>query len=759
MGLRKFEQADDITQEQLEGLAANDNNIDSGTIKDINDIRKTMETEMAKAKMDGILSEKDADELQQELTRSSADKGAVMQVANKVKNVINENKSLLDTFVKGLTSERDIGDKLVVDDHIRQFKALSTEEKRTYVKNLRKNLDWVNTLYQEVLKHSPEKLDQFRRMSGKEKKDYVEELKKRSGNIAAYRKLIENNREHFSKESEAEYMTQFKELKTVAEQERWIKDFPKEIERKAEVTNKFKAFPPEFQAKFPEFLEARRTQRLVILQKMERALEEAHLDVLNNDPNAKHFSEKDRTEAMKWWKVSSVDIRVLMLKSLPGHLKKTAELSAKYEKMDDTVRLDVQQKMGFTSFYELDFATKTKVIEEGRKLGESGDKLTVQYEGKLRDAVAKKYMAKTTYDSFMKEFKDLPTEEKAEWVQKFETHELAKRREITERFQNEVPADLQAKNAGFYEQGYHDRVKILAKLLGVDENDVNAGMSEAEKSAEKTAAIEQLANQAQKLEREGNNAASRDLKQEKWGEALIAYEKLLKLDPADEIAASNHQRLSAKFIKTFPDAEIPKDNTDQTLNEHEVDEALERTKQGGVMKEKMKRQTIAEELTDLAAKSEQYNANTFDSRMKNKHLGTEFDRELNEELLAHTGGEMVLNKDGTAETIQTVDVKNIHKLEANEIHGLKHEVVTHRGDKGQNVHNLQLNNRESGQILNARTAKEQTEKQKEKLQQELAEQAAIALKARGKKLTKKDMDDLYEAAANDSMYVKLQEAA
>ncbi len=749
----RLENHDDITEEQIESLAVNDSGIDATTIEDINDIRRDIGEEMSKARMDGILNEKDANELQRELDRNSTDKQSIIQVANKVKSVIDENKNLIDNFVQGLTSERNIDNKLIVEDHLKRFKALSTEEKKTYVKNLRGNLDWLETLYKEVLQHSPEKVSDFRRMTGKEKKAYVEELKKRSENIKTYRGLIEANREHFSKESEEEYMTQFKELKTVAEQQRWIGEFSGEIKRKAEVTEKFKAYPREIQDKFPSFFEARRNQRHIILQKMEKALEESHLDVLNNDPNAKYFSEKDRAEAMKWWRQSPTETRIIMLKSLPGHLKKTAEISKKYEAMSDGVKLDVQKKLGFNNFYQLDFEEKTKAVEEAQKLHESGEKMAVEYGARLKDAVAKKYMSQATANDFMKEFKDITVAEKHDWMEKFETHELAKRKEVTEKFRTDVPKDVQEKNAAFYEMGYHDRVKLIGKLLGIEESEM---AEESPESTEKGKMIAGLSNEAMQSEREGNNAVNADLKKRKWAEAIHAYEKLLKLEPDDDIAKSNHQRLVAKFKTTFPDTTIPEEQPERNLSDTETSQALEKAKQGEVMKAKIKHQTIADEITGLAAKSELYNANTVDSRKKEKHLGTEFERELNEKLIGHTGGNMVLTKEGKAQTINKVDVKQVGKLN---VYELQKEVTKNRGEKGRNLHHLQLNNRDSGELVNAKKAREKVDQQQDKLQKELAARAARSLKERGEKLNQKDIEKLNTEAANDDLRVKLQDAA
>jgi hypothetical protein len=752
---RKLEN-DEIDPKLLDAVASKNNELNADGAKNIQEIRKELAEEMKKARMDGILNEKDVMEFDREIQRNSADQKGIVQVAGKVKSVIAENKELLDSFVKGLTSDREIDQKLDVEDHIRQFKALSTEEKKKYVTNLGNNLAWVNKLYQEVKKYAPEKADQFRVMTGKEKKAFVEELRERVKNTDKYQELIAANREHFSKESEHEYMTQFKELKTVAEQEQWIRDFSKEIERKGETVKKFKAFPVELQVKFPQFFEARRNQRNVILQNMERTMEEDHLNTLNNDPNAKHFSEKDRAEAIKWWKQASIPVRTAMLKNLPEHLKKTAALGQKYEAMSDVVKLDVQKKLDFTSFYDLNFEQKTKAVEAGQKLAENGDKLTAGYEAKLKDAVAKKYMGKATLDSFMKEFKEQADAEKTDWVNKFETHELPKRQEITEKFQKEVPKEEQDNNAQFYEMGYSDRVKLLAKLLGisVEQADVEKPSSE---SAEKDQRIEHMSTQAMTLERAGSSAADRETKKDKWGKAIQLYGKILDVAPDDEIAQANYDRLVTKFTQTFPNEVITETDDDRTMDTHLMDELLEKASGGSTMEEKRKRLTIVKNLQQFEESSELRNANTFDATQKTARFSSQFERDLNSRLAEHSGGDIMLDRDGKGREIRKVDARRINSMNASDVFKLQREVVQNRGEKSKKVDHIQMYNQADGKLMNSSQSRVQVEKLENELRSEAARRAAQVAEARGRKLNKEELKALEKRAANTNMEVDLQQ--
>jgi|GEM_PF-4295756 len=787
MAARKLENVTDFDDQQLDALANNDNGIDANTLQEMQHIRQDMAAEMSKAKMEGILNDKDYQELQRELDSSSSDKKAIDQAVVKVKSVIGENKKLIDNFVSRLTGEKNIDQKIVVEDHIKLFKNFSLQEKRDYLNEvsnsrdtLKSKLAWVETLYQAVSKYAPDQVDAFRRMNNVEKKAFAENLEKKAKNAEKYEKLITEQGALFSEESKKEWMTKFKDL-NVKEQETWIAEFGKETQNKKSIAAKFEAFPSEIRGQFEsDFNKGRSKERQVILQNMMRAMEEKHLGVLNGDPNAKHFSQADRAETMKWWgeytnkfrtaskpedMKAAMDVLNAMLKGLPDNLKKTAEISKKYEAMEPAVlKLDVQQKLGFTDFYNLNFEQKTKAIEAGEKIKESTEQLTTQYKGKLDDAVKNKYMSAKTRDEFMKEFSnDCSFTDKQKWDQQFETSELAKRKKITVQFQEEVPKDVQEANKDFYELGYSDRAERLGKLLGVDAAQLTAEADEAgesNESSEKTQKIERLSNDATRLEREGSNAASKEDKKEKWGRAIQMYGKILDLDPDDEIAAAGYDRLVSKFTKTFPNEGIPAmaDDEDE-MTDREMDEALDKAARGTVMQEQRKRLTIAKGLNDLAAKSELLNANTFDSKNKKGRFDNEFDRALNEQLAEHTGGEKILNRDGKAQQVQNVDVKNITKAETNDIFKLQKEVTKNRGEKSTKADHIQMRSRETGQIQNSKTAAAQIENLEDQIQTQAAERAAQSLKGRGQDMNQEQLKALKKRAANTNMEVELQQAS
>ena len=357
-------------------------------------------------------------------------------------------------------------------------------------------------------------------------------------------------------------------------------------------------------------------------------------------------------------------------------------------------------------------------IEEGGKIKETSNLLVSKYKAKIDDAVSNKYMAKSSGEAFMKEFtKDCDLGEKMDWDSKFETHELAKRKAVTEQFRNEVPKDLQEANQDFYELSYTDRTERLAKLLGVDVDAVN-DKAEAKEGTEKAQRIERLSNDANRLEREGMTAENRDAKKEKWTQALHTYQKLLKIDPEDDIAQSNYDRLISKYNKAFPNEGIPAMDEEDEITEQQFDAMLDRATTGSVMEENKKRLNIMKELVDREHTSENKNNQTFDTTKKQGRFQTEFERELNAKLVEHTDGEKIMNRDGKAQEVQQVDIRKMGSLEQNQVYNLQRQVTQTRGEKATKVDHIQFADEQSGQKMNANTARELLKKEEAKVKKE-----------------------------------------
>ena len=291
--------------------------------------------------------------------------------------------------------------KTAIENEISEFLAKSPDEQRKYERGLADNLKVLDELYEKVTKLAPDKVQEFKNTT-RGKIEFVQKiLKEREANKKTYQDLIEGNAELFSKESKDEWIKEFENLSGDAEQKRYIAEFQKQIDAKKSVMKTFKAFPEAIQKKFEaQFAKARRPERTVVLQDMERALEEEVLNVLNSDPNAKHFSEIERASAMKTFKSKKIEERTEMFGLIRGMLKYNAGMSKKYEDLEPEIKLEVQERMGFTNYYQLSFEDKTKAIETGEKMKEPNARVENLYEDKLNKAVERKYMSRPSADKF-----------------------------------------------------------------------------------------------------------------------------------------------------------------------------------------------------------------------------------------------------------------------------------------------------------------------------------------------------------------------
>lgn len=700
---RKLDQPD-FTDEQLDSLASNDNGMDAKSLEEITKVSGGIKEKIKDAELKGLLDQKAADQLRTRLEKNSTDKQAIEKIGDEVDVIIN--------FIRKLKSHKDVDKKTAIDAEINEFLAKSPSEQAKYEKGLAENLKVLDELYEKVTKLAPDKIEEFKNTT-KGKIEFVQKiLKVREANKKAYQDLIEGNAELFSKESKDEWIREFENLSGDAEQKRYIAEFQKQIDAKKSVMKTFKSFPEAIQKKFEErFAKARRPERTVVLQDMERALEEEVLNVLNNDPNAKHFSEIERASAMKTFKSKKIEERTEMFGLIRGMLKYNAEMSKKYEDLEPEIKLEVQERMGFTNYYQLSFEDKTRAIETGEKMKEPNARLEVLYGDKLKKAVQQKYMSQASADKFLEEFKDRDSAGKAEWLALFDSQELAPRKQVTDDYTRAVqekhpddPAKQTQLMNEFYELGLTARYRKLEGILG--DNLKNAPSLQAKKAASTSTG------------------------------------------PKETDTGTTGKRTAEKSAS----------HTDEeTVDDETLDHALEKATGGEVMKDRRKRFTIAKELTDRERTSEQINANTFRATQKTGRLKTGFERNLNEELAEHTGNEMILDRDGNAQEVRKVDLKRMNKAETGEIFQLQKEVTHTRGEKARKVDNIQFMSTESGQLQNAQMADKQLDTLETSLQKQAAERATQLLKSQGIKITPALLRALQTQAANTNMEVELEQ--
>lgn len=693
----------DINEGLVEGLA--EGRLNSKDVEEMTKIMGGVKDKIQDAELKGILDSRRAGELRTRLERNAADKGSVEKIDGEVDVII--------SFVRKLKGHKEIDRETNVQNEIEEFLSKSPSEQRRYEQGLDKYLPVLDDLYGKIKKLAPERVQEFRDLT-KGKIEFVQKiLKDREANKKTYQDLIDANPDLFSEESKKEWMKEFEDLSSDAEQKRYIAEFQKQVDAKKSVVNTFKAFPEPVRKRFEAgFAKARRAERIVILQDMERALDEEALDILNKDPDAKHFSENERASAMKTFRSQKIEDRTKMFGLLRGMLKYNAGMSKKYEGLDAKTKLEIQEKMGFSNYYELSFDDKTKAITKGAELTELNAKLKIAYAGKLQKAVDQKYMAQPTADKFMEEFEERDSSGRMEWLALFETAELAPRMQVTRDYHHAVqekygdnPAKQTQLLTEFHELGMTGRYKKLEAILG---ENLDASLKTKMKA--------------------------RSLH-----------------DPSAPSAEAGPY--SGDFETESNATAAAEENADETA----INQALDKAVSGEMMKGRRKRFTIAKELAERETVSEQKNANTFKATEKKSRLKSGFEVTLNEKLANQTEGEMIIDREGNAQKIQKVDVRRMNKAETGEIFSLQREVTRTRGEKAKNVDNIQFVNKETGQFQNAGNAKQQVDDLKETLQDEAVSRAEQLLASGGIKITPALLKALHQKAAKTNMEVELQQ--
>jgi len=688
----------EINDYVADAVAAND--LDRDSAEKVTGVSGEIKAKIKAAEMEGLLDKRTADNYIQRVDNNSKNRNFLEQLQGEVDVVIN--------FVRKLKAHTDIDKKTVVQAEITEFLSKSPAEQRRYEKGLEEHLKALDNLYEQVKLYSPEGLAKFRTLTKEKAKFVAKIVDDREKNSKEYQGEINKEKELFSTDSEREWMNKFDE-QTNRGQAEYLQKFKQEIEAKKSVMKDFAEFPKPIRDKFEQqFAQARRKERVVLIQKMKRALEEQALDVLNQDPNAKHFSEKERDAAMKTFRAKPVKEQTDMFGFLKGMLKFNAELSAKYENLEAEIKLEVQEKMGFTNYYELGFEDKMKAVKIGEALKEPNDKMNGLYETKLQDAVSKNYMSKTTAKLFMDDFEQRDSYGKAEWLALFESQELTPRKQVTEDYQAAVQrkhpdnlAEQERLKNEFYTLGLskrYEKLDQILKELGGNRETPTGTLSE------------------ETVVQPGENRAGES------GRVPI-----------------NHEG---------------------ALGVHEVDEVLQQSASGETMKKGRKVLTILEELKEREKLSERRNHETFAvGGKKERFAGDAFGEELNERVMDRTGEEKILGRDGEAEEVLRVDVDRANVLKDEEIHGLQNLVThTRTQEKMRNVDNVQFVSTKNARDLNAETANEQIEKLNAKLKTQARNRGAKKLQNRlGRALTAQESALLNRRTAEMNMEVELQE--
>lgn len=633
-----------------------------------------------------------------------------MQMANLYRNRLTSSKDdreaekigaeidVVINFIRKLRGHKGIDKKTVVDNEIAKFMESSPDKRRQYEQGLAEHLADLDDLYKRILAVSPKEVEDFRQLIRGKTEFVVQREKEHAEQKNELERQMDNHGDIFSADDKKKTLATFDELRDPSAKEKFVQAFEKDIQTR----RNFRKFPKEMQkANEREFEKSGRAEKRLMVQNMERKMEADARDILANDKNAQHFSQIEKESAIKLFKSKPIDQRTEMYDVLRGMLKYNAEkISPKYEKLPASVKLEIQERKG-KNFYDLSFEDKELVIDIGKRLSESGETLKKDYKEELDAAVKAEYMSPDSAKLFMAEFDQQDSYGKAEWLATFRSTQLKPRVEVTENYRRAVrrehPRDKARRDellSAFYKQGLTGRTALWIEI----------SLKQVDMKGKETA-------------------------------------------PANDNATPDK-------VATETEGEGTKDNV-VSLNEFKAKLAVDRAKQSGTIKEKIKVETVKKELADLKEASDRSQSNQIDGRKKDQHLPTQTRRETNKDLVAHTEGKMTIGDDGKAQKVDRVVIKKVGERK-DDMFNLTRKIVQQRNRRDKRYNHLNLV-AEDGKLIEGRKAIEDAAKSKDELRKDLAEKTVQNLKANGKKLSKEDEKLIRRRTEVDKLQVDLNE--
>ncbi len=679
---------DGYAPELINSLKSGEN--DAKTTTGIKDLTGNIHEKIKRARQEGTLSQKDEENFITEISKNKTDHHAITKIGGNVDQVINESKQLIST-VSLLKDTPGID----VEERLKVLKESSIDEKRELITEWKKEVKSLQNLIEKAEKLYPEAVSKLKGAQGKELTAAIKNLEERVESTLEYGTLLDDpeTKKHFSADSIKDFEKSFKEISN-REQKDWIKVFKEQqLKPRQRLTEKYEQLNQKNKDSIPNFKELGRTDKEEALKRVEENIDYEEM-VLKGDHSA--FVSKDGKQAyINYFKDAPKFIRKQRIRDTKEWMKGEAELFKAFEKLDPAIK-----KM-HPNFIELKFDEKEKIVKKENAEGSTEKEFTQ----KLLNALKEGVIREEGFHSLKKAFNEQPESTRKEWVADFDKN-IKDRVDLKNNFEK-LPQEVQDKHQDFYNLSFADRLTryaiILQELSGAPANDIKVLKEKPEGMSTKEQ-IEGLLEKAAKLEA--------DYKQE---DALKIYKAVLIFDP-------NHAVALSKVNGTADSVE-----TESNLDPNMINQVISRVKSGDTMKKKLTMQTIEEGLQKLNQASTNINGQKDKAVQRDANLDNAKERELNAQLVAETGGEMIIGNDGTAEDVHFIDLKRSNLLQEADRNELKRTVTQNRGEKMNKVHNIQFQDRETGQNMSAQKAKETVKTKQELLEESIAEQTATML--------------------------------
>ncbi len=552
--------------------------------------------------------------------------------------IINKNR---DAF--GIDTKRGLD---AADEYIEDFMKLDAAGKREWLSALENDIEERMEMLRRAKELMPDNNDYLHTLRRSEVKNLVGEMEKSKAHIREAEKIFADNSEAFSEDEKKELTEQLNDS-TRHDQAKIVNGIRSELKERKELTAGYNALPDKYKSLAPGFNTLPLDEKRNAAENVENELTNDYRNLQRSHPLNKHISEDGKDQAYAYFKECDLKDKVGALAKLDSQFKLEQKLSDEFE--------DLLKKLGKNEkpakleklrldFYKSDYKKKKeelipglkKVAKESVETTTEEKRLTENYKKMLDKAVEKKHIAKITREKSLKKWAKESMDYKRETVDGFEAL-LAPYTALFERF-TALPENLQKGNEAFFEAGFHRKLEMVTRLEEkIESADKNKKPEKAEKkdieSAEKISKkrIQDLTNRATTAERDGE-----------FEDALDYYKEILDMDPDDIIAQSR-----IKEVKSKTGQSKEKDTTGKDAESALMAEAL---RQQDVNKQREYFTVLSVAADETKSSEAQHGTIVAAKRQKDSE-----DWEVAEALEKYTEGSSVLNKEGKAEEILTIN--------------------------------------------------------------------------------------------------------
>lgn len=575
-------------------------------------------------------------------------------------------------------------------------------------------------------------------------------------------RLLHDNKELFAENEIAEIKAEMADCTSPADQQKLMTKVAGQLEQRKWYKNVYSRLPLKYQQMWGKIDTMSLEQRKTRYEKLVVRIEEEYEHVLDNHPDRKHIGAKDRAAALAYVRSDQVSggDKFRALKNLEKQIQKQKkEVSDPFEnalrELSDYQSPREIKKLR-DEFY--DAQTYNERVQLAQKI--NGTLLEAQAESQEQKELSKEYAKKLEAD---KSVKIISPKTQKEALKRWEKRTLEEMREILnsvyqpdrqrrlkvlQQFQ-QLPKQIQNKNIDFYELTHTERVMRMEELSQYEEptTEKQDPQSPEKQQPEKAKIQDEKVTESNELDETQHieklmAQAATATRTQKYEYAIQCYEKILNIDPYDELA-----RLSLKFVQGKFHQPARPTNQKEALSDTEKNQLKQATNEAlkaSPVMQKRRRNTITEELNyNLERSQAKHGSNDLEGKIKNM---SDDEKQLAQQVLEQSGKNKML-VDGEATDVIWYNDQGYRDL-SDKSNELKVEKQIASEGSGNHIMDNIVTHKSDGTISNAENARRNLKKRESETKNLIKSIAKKKLK------TGDDKADLIDEALNDEINKK-----